>query len=74
MRSPGTVIRGAWIDTGPNKAIVPNELQHALGPETVDGLSRETGIPRDDDLLSQLSRLLPEAQPSAMPATSMLGC
>ena len=35
------------------------ELQQALGPETVDGLERETGLPRDD-LLSQLSRLLPE--------------
>jgi uncharacterized protein YidB (DUF937 family) len=49
----------SWIGTGPNKAISPNQLQKALGPETVEGLSRETGMPRDD-LLSQLSRLLPE--------------
>ena len=28
-------------------------------PETVDGITRETGLPRDD-LLAQLSRLLPE--------------
>jgi uncharacterized protein YidB (DUF937 family) len=49
----------SWIDTGPNKAVSPNQLQQALGPETVDGLSRETGLERDD-LLSQLSRLLPE--------------
>lgn len=49
----------SWIDTGPNKAISPNQLHQALGPETVDGLSRETGMPRDD-LLDQLSRLLPE--------------
>ena len=49
----------SWIGTGPNKAISPNQLQQALGPETVEGLSRETGMPRDD-LLSQLSRLLPE--------------
>jgi uncharacterized protein YidB (DUF937 family) len=49
----------SWIGTGPNKPISPNQLQQALGPETVDGLSRETGLPRDD-LLSQLSRLLPE--------------
>ena len=41
------------------KPISPNQLQQALGPETVDGLSRETGLPRED-LLSQLSRLLPE--------------
>jgi uncharacterized protein YidB (DUF937 family) len=49
----------SWIATGPNKPISPNQLQRALGPDTVDGLSRETGLPRDD-LLSQLSRILPE--------------
>ena len=49
----------SWIGTGSNKPISANQLHQALGPETVDGLSRETGLPRDD-LLSQLSRLLPE--------------
>lgn len=49
----------SWIGTGPNKPISPNQLHQALGPETVDGLTRETGLPRED-LLSQLSRLLPE--------------
>ena len=49
----------SWIGTGPNKPISPNQLHQALGPETVDGLTRETGMPRED-LLSQLSRLLPE--------------
>ncbi len=49
----------SWIGTEPNKSISPNQLQQVLGSETVDGLSRETGLPRDD-LLSQLSRLLPE--------------
>ena len=49
----------SWIGTGANKPVSPNQLHQALGPETVDGLSRETGLPRED-LLSQLSRLLPE--------------
>ena len=49
----------SWIGTGANKPIAPNQLQHALGPDTVASLERETGMPRDD-LLSQLSRLLPE--------------
>ena len=49
----------SWIGTGANRPITPNQLQQALGPETLDGLQRETGLPRDD-LLSQLSRLLPE--------------
>jgi len=49
----------SWIGTGPNKPIEPNQLQRALGPDTVANLERETGLPRND-LLSQLSRLLPE--------------
>ena len=49
----------SWIGTGANKPISSNQLHQALGPDTVDGLSRETGLPRDA-LLSQLSRLLPE--------------
>jgi uncharacterized protein YidB (DUF937 family) len=49
----------SWIGTGPNKAVSPNQLHQALGAETIDRLSAETGLPRDD-LLSQLSRALPE--------------
>ena len=49
----------SWIGTGPNKSISPTQLQRALGPEAVDDLARQTEMPRDD-LLSQLSRLLPE--------------
>lgn len=49
----------SWIGTGPNKPIAPNQLHQALGPDTVASLERETGMPRDD-LLSQLSRLLPD--------------
>ena len=48
----------SWIGTGENKPIAPNQLQSALGPETVDHLAQETGMPRDD-LLAQLSQLLP---------------
>ena len=51
-------IINSWIGTGANKAVSPNQLHDALGPETVDDLSRETGMPRDD-LLAQLSQVLP---------------
>jgi uncharacterized protein YidB (DUF937 family) len=44
---------------GANKPIAPSQLSQALGPETVDNLSRESGMPRDD-LLAQLSKLLPD--------------
>ena len=49
----------SWIGTGPNKTVTPFQLHEVLGPETLNDLSRQTGMPRDD-LLSQLSRLLPE--------------
>lgn len=49
----------SWIGTGANKPIAPAQLHQALGPETVDNLARESGMPRED-LLSQLSKLLPD--------------
>jgi uncharacterized protein YidB (DUF937 family) len=53
----GDVIN-SWIGTGPNQPMPPNQIHQALGPETVDELSRQSGIPRQD-LLSQLSQALP---------------
>ena len=51
-------IINSWIGTGANKPISAHQLHDALGSETVGDLSRETGMPRDD-LLSQLSQVLP---------------
>jgi len=51
-------IINSWIGTGANKPISPHQLHDALGSETVDDLSRETGMPRDD-ALSQLSQVMP---------------
>jgi|RhiMethySRZTD1v2_1073278.scaffolds.fasta_scaffold09834_7 uncharacterized protein YidB (DUF937 family) len=48
----------SWIGTGQNKAISPSQLRQAIGQDTVNDLSRQTGAPQDD-LLSQLSRYLP---------------
>lgn len=49
----------SWIGTGPNQSVSPQELETSLGPDTVDSLSRETGLDRGD-LLSQLSQALPQ--------------
>jgi uncharacterized protein YidB (DUF937 family) len=49
----------SWVGPGPNQAISPDDLRGALGDDTVDELSRETGLPHDD-LLGQLSQALPE--------------
>jgi uncharacterized protein YidB (DUF937 family) len=53
----GEIIK-SWIGTGQNQAISPTQLRQAIGQETVNDLSRQTGAPQDD-LLSQLSKYLP---------------
>jgi uncharacterized protein YidB (DUF937 family) len=50
----------SWIGTGPNKAVTPDQLHQALGADTINDLSHETGLSQDE-LLTQLSRALPEA-------------
>jgi uncharacterized protein YidB (DUF937 family) len=48
----------SWIGTGPNKQISEGELASALGTDTLDTLSNQTGMGRED-LLSGLSQHLP---------------
>jgi uncharacterized protein YidB (DUF937 family) len=49
----------SWISTGPNKSISPSDLAGALGGETLDRVSQESGLSRDQ-LLAGLSQHLPE--------------
>lgn len=49
----------SWVSTGENKQIAPNELESAVGADTIDALGRQTGMNRDD-LLRGLSQHLPE--------------
>ena len=49
----------SWVGPGENRPIQPHELQQALGPDQIDHLQRETGLPRDQ-LLRELSRVLPQ--------------
>jgi uncharacterized protein YidB (DUF937 family) len=51
-------IINSWIGPGQNQAISPTQLHRALGQETVDSLAEQTGLAHDD-LLAQLSRVLP---------------
>jgi uncharacterized protein YidB (DUF937 family) len=48
----------SWVRPGPNQEIAPNELADALGGDTLDALSRQTGMGRQD-LLEGLSQHLP---------------
>ncbi|AWN53591.1 YidB family protein [Methylobacterium sp. 17Sr1-1] len=48
----------SWIGPGHNRPIQPQQLAQALGPDTVETLSRQTGMDRND-LLAQLAQVLP---------------
>ena len=48
----------SWVGTGPNKEIAPNDLADALGSDTLDTLSQQTGMGRSD-LLEALRHQLP---------------
>jgi uncharacterized protein YidB (DUF937 family) len=49
----------SWVGTGPNQEIAPDDLANALGSDTLDALSRQTGLSRDE-LADGLSQYLPE--------------
>ena len=53
----GDVIE-SWVGPGHNRPIQPQQLAQALGPDTVETLSRQTGMDRND-LLAQLAQVLP---------------
>ncbi|HST95289.1 MAG TPA: YidB family protein [Microvirga sp.] len=57
-RSGHGEIANSWVGPGENRSIAPGQLADALGPDTVDELSQQTGMPQQD-LLSQLSHVLP---------------
>jgi len=58
QRSGRGDITDSWVCHGENRSIARHELGDTLGDDTVEALSRETGMPRND-LPSQLSDLLP---------------
>jgi uncharacterized protein YidB (DUF937 family) len=48
----------SWVGNGPNKAVSPHDLESALGADTLNTLSQQTGMGRDA-LLNGLSQHLP---------------
>lgn len=50
---------GSWVGTGQNLPISGDQLQHALGPDTIAQLSQQLGLGHGE-LASQLSQLLPQ--------------
>ena len=57
-RGYGGAVR-SWVGNGPNEEIAPHDLANALGGDTLDKLSQQTGMNRAD-LLSNLCQHLPE--------------
>jgi uncharacterized protein YidB (DUF937 family) len=49
----------SWIGDGPNQEIAPKDLANALGSDTLQTLSKQTGL-SVDDLLAGLSQHLPD--------------
>src|SRR5262249_35929671 len=49
----------SWVGKGPNDDIAPGDLASALGGDTIDALSRQTGMGRDE-LLQGLRQYLPQ--------------
>ena len=50
----------SWVSKGPNKPVEPHQLEKAIGPDVLATLAQQTGLSRDE-LLSRLSRNLPDA-------------
>jgi uncharacterized protein YidB (DUF937 family) len=50
----------SWIAKGPNEPITQAHTESALGPDLIDMLMKKTGLSREE-LLSRLSKVLPEA-------------
>ncbi|SDN52907.1 Uncharacterized conserved protein YidB, DUF937 family [Methylobacterium phyllostachyos] len=50
----------SWVNQGDNKAITEGDLERAIGPETLDHLTQQTGLSRSE-VLARLSRDLPSA-------------
>jgi uncharacterized protein YidB (DUF937 family) len=50
----------SWVGTGQNQPLAPDQLDQAVGSDTIDQLSRQFQMPRNQ-LLSELSNELPGA-------------
>jgi uncharacterized protein YidB (DUF937 family) len=53
-------VADSWISKGPNQPVAPHQLEQAIPPDVLGTLSQHTGLSREE-LLSRLSRNLPEA-------------
>jgi uncharacterized protein YidB (DUF937 family) len=57
----------SWVGTGPNQQLRTDQLEQAIGPDTLNTLLAQTGLSRKE-LLSRLTRELPTAVDKLTPA------
>ena len=50
----------SWVQDGVNEEIDPNSLEQTLGADTIDTLTRQTGLSKQE-LLDRLAKTLPDA-------------
>lgn len=56
----------SWVETGPNRDIEAGDLEQALGEDSIDALTRQTGLSRAE-LLMRLKAVLPSAVDTLTP-------
>lgn len=59
-------IFNSWVNKGENREISPQQVDTALGPDTVDSIAQQTGHSRDD-VLGSLSGILPRLVDTSTP-------
>jgi uncharacterized protein YidB (DUF937 family) len=60
----------SWVRQGPNKPIEPAQVEAAIDNETIEALSRQTGLSRDE-LLRRIAQDLPDAVDKMTPEGSV---
>ncbi|WP_246675999.1 MULTISPECIES: YidB family protein [unclassified Mesorhizobium] len=50
----------SWVGTRPNEPIEPHEVERAIDVQTLEALSRQTGLSREE-LIARITRDLPDA-------------
>jgi uncharacterized protein YidB (DUF937 family) len=53
-------VANSWVQSGPNKELDTPQLEQALGSDTIQQLTSQTGLSREE-LLSRLKSVLPTA-------------
>jgi len=57
----------SWTSTGQNQPVTPDQIHQTLGPDQINQLAQQLGVP-PQQLAQQLSQLLPEVVDKMTPA------